>query len=128
MLTFFVGVFVILHGLAHIWYVVMSLNLVELKPEMGWTGISWLFTNRLGNALTHTLSAILYSASAVALVIGGVALITQAAWQRPALIIAGILSAVTLILFWDGKLTRIVEKGLIGFIISVATLVAALTL
>jgi len=128
MLTFFAGVFVILHGLVHIWYVVLSLNLVELKPEMGWTGISWLFTNLFGNALTHTLSAILYSASAVALVVGGVALITQAAWQRPALIIAAILSSITLILFWDGNFTRIVEKGLIGFIISAATLIAAMIL
>lgn len=48
MLRISIGIFMLLHGLVHLWYFVMSRGLVELKPEMGWSGKSWLLTNLLG--------------------------------------------------------------------------------
>jgi len=30
--------FLILHGLVHLWYLVLAFRLVEYKPDMGWTG------------------------------------------------------------------------------------------
>ena len=40
MLRIFIGIFMLLHGLVHLWYFVMSRGLVELKLEMGWSGKS----------------------------------------------------------------------------------------
>jgi hypothetical protein len=32
------GVFIVLHGLVHVWYVTLSQRWVEFQPEMVWTG------------------------------------------------------------------------------------------
>jgi hypothetical protein len=40
MLRILFGIFVVLHGLVHLWYVVLSQRLVEFQADMGWTGES----------------------------------------------------------------------------------------
>jgi hypothetical protein len=52
MLRFLIGIFIVLHGLVHLWYVVLSQGLVEFEPEMGWTGESWLLSRLLGESAT----------------------------------------------------------------------------
>ena len=49
MLRFVISLFIVLHGLVHLWYFTLSQRLVEFKPEMGWSGRSWIFTNFLGD-------------------------------------------------------------------------------
>ena len=55
MLAFWSGLFIVLHGLVHLWYVVLSQKLVAFQPEMGWVGRSWLLTNVLGDSPTRSL-------------------------------------------------------------------------
>jgi hypothetical protein len=113
---FLIGVFIVLHGLVHLWFVVLSWRLVSFQPEMGWTGRSWLFTNSIGDASTRWLASGLYALSAVALVAGGIGYLAHSRWAPPMLLGAAVLSAATIMLFWDGSLVRIVEKGLIGLL------------
>ena len=53
MLRFLFGTFVVLHGLVHLWYFTLSQRLVEFKPEMGWTGKSWILSNLLGDSTRY---------------------------------------------------------------------------
>ena len=122
---FITGSFITLHGLVHLWYVVLSQKLVPFKPEMGWNGHSWLFTNLTGDAMARTLAGISYSVSAFAIAASGISIMAHASFFRPVLIISAALSAFTLVVFWDGSFERIVEKGLIGLLINIAILVAA---
>jgi hypothetical protein len=59
-------------------------------------------------------------------VVGGIGVFARQDWWRPAVIGSAAVSAVIIILFWDGGLQKIVEKGLVGFLINVALLVALL--
>lgn len=120
------GLFIVAHGMVHLWFVTLSMKLVAFKPEMGWNGKSWLLTNAFGDSVTRSLASILLIVSALGLSVGGVAFTAQARWAQPVLMIFGILSALTLIIFWDGGVDMIVQKGLIGFLISVAIVAAVL--
>ncbi|HSM23670.1 MAG TPA: hypothetical protein VK856_02280 [Anaerolineaceae bacterium] len=119
------GIFLILHGLVHMWYVVLSQGWVEFQSEMGWTGISWLLTGTIGNKLTHILASISYSVAAVVFVISAVGLFTKQEWTRTSTIAASLISIFAILLFWDGKLNQLVERGLLGLLISIGILVAA---
>ena len=123
--TFF-AIFVILHGLVHLWFVVLSQELIEVTPEMGWTPHSWLFTGVLGDAATRWLVTIISVALALTFLVGGIALLARADWWRPLVIGSAIASAVLIVVYWDGGTRLLVEKGLIGFLIDVAILVLLL--
>ncbi|MGD8793055.1 MAG: hypothetical protein PVF47_10925 [Anaerolineae bacterium] len=126
MLRFLFGIFVVLHGLVHLWYVTLSQGLVEFQAEMGWTGKSWLFSPLLGEGATRSLATVLYSLATLAFLIGGIGIFVQQAWWRPMVIGSAAFSAAIILLFWDGGLQMIVEKGLLGFLINAALLVALL--
>jgi len=68
---------IILHGLVHIWLVVLAQRLIDFKPEMGWSGRSWLFTNLIGDTATRMLATILLLIVTAGLSIGGVGFIFQ---------------------------------------------------
>jgi hypothetical protein len=118
MFRFLIGLFLILHGLVHLWLFTLSQRLVEFKPEMGWSGKSWLFTGLFGDSTTRLLASILFVVAAVAFVLSGVTIFFRSDWWWSLLLGASIVSAVTLLLFWDGSVALIVQKGLIGFLIS----------
>lgn len=118
-----IGLVLALHGLVHLWFVALALRLVTFQPEMGWSGRSWLLTPLLGDSATRSTAAVLLSAAAAAFVVGGLALVGQAAWWRPALVFAASLSTVVLLVTWDGGTDLIVQKGAIGVAINVAVLV-----
>lgn len=120
------GLFIIAHGLVHLWYVTLSMKLVAFKPEMGWNGKSWLLTNALGDSMTRSIASVLLIISALGLSVGGVAFLAHAKWAHSVLMIFGIISALTLIIFWDGRMDMIVQKGLIGLLISIAMVVAVI--
>jgi len=126
MLRVLFGVFILSHGLVHLWYVTLSQRLVQFQPEMGWTGESWLFSPLLGDAATRLLATVLYSLAALGFVAGGIGVFAQQAWWRPVVIGSAAFSAAIILLFWDGSLQMIVEKGLLGFLINAALLIALL--
>jgi len=128
MLRFVISLFIVLHGLVHLWYFTLSQRLVEFKPEMGWSGRSWIFTNFLGDSTTRSLASVLYVLATIAFVVSGIGFLVRAEWWRPVLVGSAVFSAVIILLLWDGGLQLLVNKGLVGFTISVMILVALLLL
>ena len=126
MVRTFIGVFIILHGLVHLWYVTLSQRLVAFQPEMGWTGESRVLTGLLGDATARLVATVLYALATLGFVAGGVGWLAQAGWERPWLIVSAAVSALTILLFWDGKPQMLVQKGLIGLLIDAAFLLAML--
>jgi hypothetical protein len=118
----FIGVFLILHGLVHLWYFTLSQRLFPFQPEMGWTGKSWLLTNILGEYTTRLLAGLLFVLAAAGFVAGGLGYLIQMDWSITVLIVSAVLSAVTTFVFWDGSSQYIVQKGLLGFFIDAGIL------
>jgi len=123
MLRIVSGVFIVLHGLVHMWYFTLSRRWVEFRPEMGWNGRSWLFSALLGDAVTRALASAFYALAALGLLVSGIALIASAAWWRVVGMVSAVLSGLVIMVFWDGDTRRIVEKGLIGLFINAAIVV-----
>lgn len=126
MLRSLFAIFVILHGLVHLWFVVLSQGLIEVKPEMGWTPHSWLFTGLIGDTATRWLATIVSVLLAVTFAVSGIGLFARATWWRPLMMGSAAVSAALIALYWDGGTQLLVEKGLISFLIDVGILVALL--
>lgn len=126
MLRFAIGIFIILHGLVHLWYVTLSQGLVEFQPEMGWAGNSWLLSNLLGDAATRSLASAGYILGAIAFAAAGVGILVNSGWWRPMLLGSAVFSSAVIALLWDGSTQMLVQKGLLGLAINVAILVALL--
>jgi membrane-associated HD superfamily phosphohydrolase len=116
------AIFVVLHGLVHLWYLTLSQGLVEFEAEMGWTGSSWLLSGFLGDVALRWLATTLYAVATLGFVAGGLGLAAQQEWWEPFTIAAAAISAVTIVLFWDGSTQMLVQKGLIGLVIDVIIL------
>ncbi|NQS92463.1 MAG: hypothetical protein HQ574_08650, partial [Chloroflexi bacterium] len=96
------------------------------KPEMGWTGKSWLLTSLLGEGAVGLTAAIFYLLSALGLVIGGAGLLGNQLWFRPVLIWSSVLSLLTILIFWDGSSAQMIEKGFLGFLINMLVIAGLL--
>ena len=120
------AIFILLHGLVHMWYVTLAQRWVPFEPEMGWTGNSWLLTNMMGDAPTRTFATILYSIATLSFVIAGAGVLAQADWWVIVLVGAAIVSSVTILLFWDGSFGMLVQKGMLGLLINIVLLISLL--
>jgi hypothetical protein len=128
MLRFIVGVFLVLHGLVHLLYFGQSRRLFELQPGMGWPDGSWAFSKLLGEGATRWLASISCVLAAIGFVAGGIGIFLGQAWWRPLVVGSAAFSAAIFVLFWDGKLQRLANKGAIAILINGAILVAVLML
>ena len=126
MLSIIVGVFFILHGLVHLLYSGQSARLFELQSGMVWPDDSWAFSRLFGNKATRVLAIICLILAAIGFVVGGITLFTTQAWWRPVTVVAAAFSAAIFILFWDGHLQALANKGLFAILINAAILVALL--
>jgi len=122
------GVFIVLHGLVHLLYFGQSRRLFELQPGMVWPDGSWAFSKLLGDEATRLLASISYVLTAIGFVAGGTGILVRQAWWRPVVVASAAFSAGIIILFWDGELQKLDDKGLIGLLINLAILVALLIL
>lgn len=123
-MEFVVGLFLMLHGLVHIWYVVLAQRAVEFQAEMGWTGESWLLTPLAGDTATRALATGLYLLATLGFVASALGVFTGQAWWKQATIAAAVFSAVVILIFWDGGMTMLMQRGLLGLLIDVAIVVA----
>jgi hypothetical protein len=128
MLRLLFGLLIILHGLVHMWFVALSQRWVEFEPSMGWTSESWLFTPLIGDAATRALVSGLCVLATLSFVVGGIGLYAHQAWWRAVVVASAILSTAIVLLFWDGKLAMLVEKGLIALAINAGLLIVILLL
>lgn len=123
------GIFVILHGLVHLLYVAQSQRLLELQPGMDWPVGSWALSGPLGEGRTRLLASLSFGAVAAALVVGGVGVVLGgASWWRPLVLGSSALSAVMIVLLWNGKLQSLDDQGILGLLIDGALLIAVLIL
>lgn len=113
------GIFILLHGLVHFWYVVLSQRWVDFKPEMGWSGKSWLLSGFVGDSTLRSFASGLFALAAIGFLISGIGILASASWWRTAILIAAVFSMVILLAFWDGDLSMIVQKGLLGVLLDV---------
>ena len=120
------GIFLVLHGLVHLLYFGQSARMFELKPGMVWPDGSWAFSRLFGNEATRVLASILLILATIGFVVGGIGIFASQAWWRPMVVGSAVFSAVILILFWDGKMQALANRGLIGILINMAILVALL--
>jgi hypothetical protein len=110
-------------GWAHIWYVILSQRLIEYKDEMGWTGESWILSSLLGEPVTRHVSTLGYSLSLIGFILGGASLYMGKGWARTIILVSAAVSSATIATFWDGELSMLKEKGLIGLMINLAVIV-----
>jgi uncharacterized membrane protein YphA (DoxX/SURF4 family) len=120
------AIFIVLHGLVHLLYLGQSWRLFELQPGMVWPDGSWAFSKLLGDDVTRSLASIACVLAAIGFVAGGIGILVGQAWWRPAVVGSAAFSAIIFILFWDGGLQQLDNKGGIGLLINVAILVAVL--
>jgi hypothetical protein len=128
MLRFIIGVFIVLHGLVHLFYFGQSRRLFELQPGMVWPEGSWAFSKLLGDEATRLLASISCVLVAIGFVASGTGILMRQAWWRPMVVGVAALSAVIFILFWDGELQKLDAKGGIALLINIAILFAVLIL
>lgn len=126
MLKFIVGLFIVLHGLVHLLYFGQSRRLFELQPGMVWPDGSWAFSKLLGEGATRWLASIACVLAALGFVAAGIAIFVGQSWWRPAVVGAAAFSAAIFVLFWDGGLQNLADKGVIAILINLAILVAVL--
>lgn len=128
MVRFIVGVFIVLHGLVHLLYLGQSRRLFELQAGMVWPDGSWAFSKLLGDEVIRGLASISCLLAAIGFVAGGTGIFVGQAWWRPVVVGSVAFSAIIFILFWDGKMQQLDDKGGIGLLINLAILVAVLIL
>ena len=108
------------HGWAHIWYIILSQQLLEIKEKVAWTGESWILTNLVDKPALRTIAGIGYTASLIGFIAGGIALGTGHTIWKQVITASIIVSSITITLFWDGKPEMLIDKGLLGLIINLA--------
>lgn len=116
------GIVLILHGIVHVWYVVVSQGWVEYEEAMGWNGRSWLLSGVLGEGVLLDIASVLYVVVAVGFVVGGMGYLLSRSWWIPVLIGSAILSTIVIVAMWDGRPTQLVEKGAVGVLINAGVL------
>jgi len=128
LLRLVIGMFIVLHGLVHLLYAGQSGRRFELRPGMVWPDGSWAFSRLLGDQATRLLATICCILAAVGFAAGGIGILLGQAWWNPAVTASAALSTAMFFLFWNGKLQRLPDQGLIAILINGAILVAVLIL
>jgi hypothetical protein len=116
------GIFIVLHGLVHLFYVGQSQRLFELQPGMTWPDGSWIVSGLLGDETSRVLASVLYALAAIGFVTGGIGGLISQGWARPVVTGATIFSVVIIVLFWDGTTHKLADQGAIAVLINLAIL------
>jgi len=122
MLDIIIGLFMVLHGLVHLLYFGQSARLFELRPGMLWPDGSWAFSKVFGEKAVRSLACILFILGALGFVVGGIIIFANQRYWRPVVMVSSIFSSILYIVFWDGKLKKLDDKGGFGVLINIAIL------
>lgn len=121
-----VGVFLALHGLVHLWYVVLSQGWIEVEDEMGWNGYSWLLSPLFSEGTILAAASVLYVVVTAGFVVGGAGFALGTDWWPPVVVGTAVLSTAVLVAMWDGRYELLVEKGAVGVAINLGLVAAVL--
>lgn len=124
MIRILFGIFIVLHGLVHMLYMGQSARYFELQPGMVWPDGSWVFSRFLGDQAIRNLASILLILAAAGFLAGGVGILLKQTWWQPVVVGAAVFSSVIYILFWDGIMQHLDNKGGVGILINLGILVA----
>ena len=116
------SLFLVAHGWAHIWNVILSRRLIEFEEWMAWTGESWILSGLMGESMRMGLATLGYAGSLLGFIASGVLFYLNKPVWKPIALASALISSATIILFWDGELSMIKEKGIIGLVINLAIL------
>lgn len=128
MLTTVAGLLVVLHGLVHLLYFGQSWRLFELQPGMVWPAGAWAFSRLLGDDATPWVASSALVLAAIGFVAGGAGILAGQSWWRPLVLGSAAFSSLVFVLFWDGEVQDLDDKGGVGLLINLAILAAVLIL
>lgn len=112
------GIFIILHGLVHLWYVLLSFQWIKFQPDMGWTGNSWILSSSKERSFIRFISGTLFIIAAISFLISGIGVFLNAVWWEILILVSVVFSSLILLFFWDGKFDMMIQKGVIGLLIN----------
>jgi hypothetical protein len=115
-----IGIFIILHGLVHLFYFAHSKKIFELRPGFEWPDNSWVLSKFLKTDTIRTIASLVCILVAVVFVISGIAYIVTAVWTFKLIQISAILSSGLFILFWDGRLKKLDNQGAIAILLNIS--------
>jgi hypothetical protein len=116
----FIGFFIILHGLVHLFYFAHSKRIFELRPGFEWPENSWVLSKVLGTDTIRTIASSMCFLVAAAFVASGIAYIAHVEWAINLIKISAIFSSVLFVIFWDGRLKKPDNQGAIAIIINIS--------
>jgi len=122
MWALFLGIFFILHGLVHLLYAGQSKRFFELRPGMTWPDGSWAFSKLLGDETIRLLSVVLLTLAALGFIFAGLGLVFRQDWWRSVVVGSTLFSTAIFLVFWDGKLHSLDDKGGVGLLINLVIL------
>ncbi len=125
MLQIALGVFLVLHGLVHLLYVGLSRGRFE-AGSIGWSGRSWLLRGLLSEEALRWVATAAYAAATVLFVVAGAAVLAGAGWMGTSISLAAVVSALAILVFWDGRVHKLADQGFIGVLIDVALIAGVL--
>ena len=123
MLRFVIGVFMVLHGLVHLLYFGQARRLFEVQPGLLWPDGSWAFSKLLGEGGTRVLASAALVLAAIGFVIAGIGTLAKFTWWMPIVVGSAVFSIVLYVLYWDGVLQKLPDKGGIAILINLGILV-----
>jgi hypothetical protein len=126
MIDIIAGIFLVLHGLVHLFYFGQSRRLFELQAGMVWPDGSWAFSKLLGEDGTRRLAGIFCILATAGFVIAGAGIFFGQSWWRMVVVASAAFSGILYILFWNGRMQQLANQGGIGLLIDAAILVAVL--
>lgn len=116
MLKTITSIVIILHGLIHVWYLLLLSKVVKYIPEMGWSGESWLVSGSSEILWIRYTGITLYSLTCFLFVSSGISLMSTSSMTTYLLNISAILSSILIIFFFDGRFDMLIQKGFVGLI------------
>lgn len=120
------AILLFLHGLVHLLYLGQAARLFELQPGLTWPDGSWLLSKSLEDNAVRALASALCVATAFAFAVGAAGLALNLAWWRSVTVAAASISTILYIVFWNGRVHRLDQQGVIGIVLNAAILVVAL--
>jgi hypothetical protein len=123
MINILAGIFFILHGLVHLLYFGHTARYFELKKGLSWPDGSLILSKITEKEKVRPVAGTALVISAVAFIIGAIALFVSLGWWQIIILSAAALSTALYILCWDGRMKALPDKGLFAIIINVAIIV-----
>ena len=122
-MNYFIGIFYILHGLVHLFYMGHSLKYFNLEKGFIWPDNSKFLANIFNLQTKKIIASVMCVIAAISFVVSGTYVITGHSWHNIEVIFAVITSTVLFIAFWDGSRVKLQTQGGIAVLINMLILV-----